>query len=442
MKEPTFSFIAYGLDIDEREKVYANIKPLKQKLETVANYCKSQLHLKNPIKTNLDISDKLNDLMTSLNHPIESLLSSTYNKTNSEDVEFVKFVQSIAMATINPVNFEQDVLFHHHIDLDIIKPIMTQLMVGLSYNKEKKSFEGEMIFPLTKINKTVFLYSFTYDDNQIGAFLLIAETSKRFALYRWAKILVNEFAAITNEYKKYGAPKQLPDQIRKRLISLYHIELLFDDNLLQSNLDSDFKKEVNETFHALLRMKNVENFLHSLIVAEKIVITSDNYEKAEKFVKKLDILFPYQKLVLNKTSEHVQQNLDHGTILYIPDESNSKTISKAIPIINLDKNNIRSGKSSSYTKDLTKRLKKISKEDLTSTMKNEIIFLFNEVDDLLTYAKIDDKTEAKTLIDTQIKNLPQKNMFQAIRRLAINYNPILEDLIISRADYKFQQVFG
>ena len=100
------------------------------------------------------------------------------------------------------------------------------------------------------------------------------------------------------------------------------------------------------------------------------------------------------------------------------------------------------GIKSAYAKNLTKKLQKTTSNNFFQVIKNEMLFLFNQVDNLLAIAKNENKTKAKSLIGAQIKQLPQKDMFRVIRELAIKYNPVLSNLIISRSDFSLQQVFG
>ena len=181
--------------------------------------------------------------------------------------------------------------------------------------------------------------------------------------------------------------------------------------------------------------------MHELIIGDSIAIQSSSIDIAQEITQQMDSIIPHRKILLKSVDQMDSHSINQGFIFHYPSEA-EKNYQKTIPILDYNKKKVYSDIKSSYSKNLVNKLKKTDVNNLFITLKREMTYLIDQVDVLLKIAKEESESKAKELIQKQIMQLPNKDVFNIIRELTVKFNPIISKLIVSKADFSLQSVFG
>ncbi len=438
LSEPSFSFIAYGVPLERKIELYAVMKELVSQLTEVASKAKSTVKLALPLTENSSIPDDTKQLILELARPLSSFQAASRDsldlKVVSEDE--LDFVRAVALAYFDGGKMELHVPFSHGIDSHHVNKIAFRVILSLLMRLTKTRKKGEAIIPDVESNQIIFSYFFPVNDSLIGIIFIFASDEHKMILYRSAPLLANEVSRITEQL---GTPKSFESisfGMKNRLMGLYYVNAAIAEQLRQQRTISAEESTYLRDPKPLFKFKNVEKMISSLITGHPLVLTSKYFADSQDLAYLLNHLAPHRDVTLVRVDDRsVSKAFRRWDVVYVPRDL-TKKLPKDVTLVDVDKKKVSSSLHAPYVKRMIKQMEKLdSLDQITKLMKKEVSYLLDQVSRLVEVSKMEDETTAKEKVDEFLLNLPDQDMFDVIKELAISFNPILEDLINEKAVY-------
>ncbi len=445
LSEPSFSFLLYGVPLDQRFILYSNSLNLAKILGSFAHEIKNAVNLKEPLPTNTTIPEHIREQFNELYRPISELLKEEFKEVKTQLQESIDFIKGLAYVIFDPLQTEITVVYRYQAEEENIKNIVLRIMLSLLLRVSETKKEGEAVLPDFTSQQIIYSYFFFLDSHQkqnnlVGAFLVFSDTEKKNLLYRWAPVLSREFKDLTALIKRNKKPEKVSKELVERFNRIYYFDTIAEEALKQEKTISEEESHFIKNPQLFFQLKRHESLLFALLSGQPIIIAAKYFSDAQALSFFLDKIAVHRDVILEKKPlEAVLNNPSRWRVYYISDHDLPKKIPKTVTVVHLGKKKVESPLNSEYIKRLSKQLKNKDLKEIISIIKNETEYLLAQVTQLVEYARMEDSVEAKKKIDDLILNLPDRESFDVIRELAISYNPVLADLIAERAVYAIRK---
>ncbi len=439
LPEPSFSFVAYAVPLEQKTLLYSVMKGLMTRLSEVANKVKSSVTLTLPLQENSIIPEESRQAIMELVRPLDDFKDS---ETSVQDFGFLSerqldFVEAIAFAAFKGDKMELHVPFSHGIESQHVEKIAFRVILSLLTRLAKTKKKGEAIIPDVESNKIIFSYFFPINDDVVGIIFIFAKEDHKMILYRSAPLLANEIAPIAEQLATMKSVESLSFSMRNRLMGLYYVNAAIEDHFKKLRTITPEESNYLKNPKGLFKFKNVEKLITALITGHPLILVSKYFFDSQDLAYLLARLTPHRDVTLvRKNAENLSTAaFQRWNVVYVPRDF-AKKIPKEVTVVDIDKKKVSSPLSSPYVKKIVKQVETLgSLEEIVKLMKNEVTVLLDQVSQLVEVSKMEDEVKAKDKIDKFLLSLPDSDMFDVIKEMAISFNPVLVDLINEKAVY-------
>ena len=428
LPEAAFSFIAYLAPTERRNEVYTNINGLKEVLRGVKSQIRRSFVPESRMKSSTLAAD-LKLVLLGLKRPISQLLS-RYRTVSSDFGGYSEFVQGVAVSFLAPqgtvaVEYAEGIEPEH-----VQKLSFRFLSVLLDKSVRESANHGEGILPVLDSNSMAFCYFFrlAFPSESMGVIQVFSDN--RLALYRWAAVVSEEAQAISEIIAKNGMTTVAKKRL-KRVLSSF--ETIAGAHLIRLAEKDSVQTGLEILLPNMWKYKNIEAVIEALITNQNIFLTeTQSSADIAALATVLGIFAPHRDLLVIKESDY-RRNLRGQIVIK---ENFDKDFEKRACIVSIEKKKVLSGTSGDYVKKLIKRWQRIPDiETLRSEVTKEIDEILSKVNALVAAVSLPEENETKLTIDRLITTLPDKQAFDVVKLLAINYNPVLAKFIREKAIY-------
>ncbi len=320
--------------------------------------------------------------------------------------------------------------------------IAIRSQMTLSMMDEARLETAEAVLPFTSINKIAFilLFQLNYEDQAgscVGALFYLVPQNQQVFLYNkvpFLKFKAEEIASKIRQGFLFSENKELPQNL-KSLLSNWRIsdaEASAEIEIIEKKVTLSEKKEGGSIDFFLSQIKkNEERALGALYRGKPIFVTGESNVLVDLIVHSLDYFVPHASL----------RKVSYTTSIIDPSYADiigiSKNIVKNYPnelIIDIDKKQVRNGKSCPYSKSVIKELRKKS-EDSQEIIKKSTNRLLKVASLLIDVFSFPESERDEKIV--QIQKEYGSEVIEIAAEIGAQRNPLIKEILLNSVSNRF-----